>query len=136
MLIKNSQLSVFIVVLLSGCASIPTHQANKLKPFSAQGWGGTTCAEMLSDIDPNNSNKDIAGLNIGLYQSWISGFISGTNYAESEIYDVSGNSTPEQSFAWIQNYCIENPEVAVPLAMHELILAWQQENIVLREAKQ
>lgn len=136
MQIKKIFFLLSIITLASGCASVPNKQTKELSPFSAQGWGGTTCHEMLNDIDPNNSNKDVAGLNIGLYQSWISGFISGTNYAQTSVYDVSGASTPEESFTWIKNYCLDHPQTPIPLALHELILAWESEGIILTEPTQ
>ena len=128
-------LVVFHCLFLVACASNQPKQDASLAPFSAQGWGGTTCKELIHDITPKNVGFEQAVQNIHLYQSWASGFVSGVNYSDSEVYDVSGESTPEETFAWLNEYCGENPEVAIPIALHELITIWEQEGKVLSKAK-
>ncbi len=125
--------AVLFTTFLFGCANIKQKASNNISSHSAQGWGGTTCGEMLHDIDPANGGTK-AGQNIGLYQSWISGFISGVNYSRNDIYDVSGDTSPNDSFDWVKNYCIQNPTTPVPLALHELILKWKKEGKVLSKA--
>ncbi len=128
-------LVVFHCLFLVACASNQPKQGTPLAPFSAQGWGGTTCKELIHDITPKNVGFEQAVQNIHLYQSWASGFVSGVNYSDSEVYDVSGESTPEDTFAWLNEYCGENPDVAIPIALHELITIWEQEGKVLSKAK-
>ncbi len=128
-------LVVFHCLFLVACASNQPKQDAPLAPFSAQGWGGTTCKELIHDITPKNVGFEQAVQNIHLYQSWASGFVSGVNYSDSEVYDVSGESTPEDTFAWLNEYCGENPDVAIPIALHELITIWEQEGKVLSKAK-
>ena len=124
-----------LVFSLPGCAGLQKKQNNANSPFNVQGWGGTTCAEMLYDIDPANGGTK-AGQNIGLYQSWISGFVSGINYSNRSIYDVSGDTSPNDSFEWIKNYCIQNPDESVPTALHELVMQWERKGKVLTHAKE
>ncbi len=121
-------------VFLMACASTQTKEDAPLAPFSAQGWGGTTCKELIHDITPKNVGFDQAVQNIHLYQSWASGFVSGVNYADSDVYDVSGATTPEDTFAWLNDYCGKHPDVAIPIALHELIAIWEQEGKVLTKA--
>ena len=129
-------LILFIGFIVSGCASTQTKQAdtNEVTPFSAQGWGGTTCTELIHDITPKNVGFQQAVQNIRLYQSWASGFVSGVNYSDSDVYDVSGATTPEDTFLWLKDYCEDNLEVAIPIALHELLDIWQKEGRTLKQA--
>ena len=126
------------IQLLSACATTQTKptESNKLMPFSAQGWGGTTCKELIHDITPKNIGFQQAVQNIRLYQSWASGFISGVNYESDVAYDVSGGTTPEEIFAWLKDYCAEHLETPIPIALHELQQVWKQEGKVLEHAEQ
>jgi hypothetical protein len=40
---------------------------------------------------------------------------------------VSGATTPEDTFVWLKSYCEENPDTAIPIALHKLIRIWQSE---------
>ena len=128
---------VAAALLLTGCATTQTKQAdtNEVTPFSAQGWGGATCEELIHDITPTNVGFQQAVQNIRLYQSWASGFVSGVNYESDEAYDVSGGTSPEETFAWLKDYCSDNLETAIPVALHELLLIWQQEGKVQAKAE-
>lgn len=123
-------LSIWIAVSVSACANLQQKQSDDVSPFSAQGWGGTTCNEMLHDIHPATGGKQ-AGQNIGLYQSWISGFVSGVNYARNDVYDISGATSPTESYEWVKNYCLQNPIDPFPVALHKLIQHWQAEGKIL-----
>jgi hypothetical protein len=129
------------VISLQGCAALqlnPEQQAVVIKSqpaaFSAQGWGGTICQEMLKDIHPTNKSVEAAAANVSLYQSWISGFISGANYAFNEVYDLSGEANPNDSFEWIKQYCLQYPIDPIPLALHKLIQEWQQTGKIIYDA--
>lgn len=124
---------LLISLLASGCATTQTQSvtSNEATPFSAQGWGGTICEELNHDILPINVGFQQAVQNIRLYQSWASGFVSGVNYADSEVYDVSGATTPEDTFTWLKNYCEEHPSIAIPMALNELLKAWEAEGRTL-----
>lgn len=120
---------IFVIgssLIVFACANLQQKQSNEVSPFSAQGWGGTSCNEMLHDIHPATGGKH-AGQNIALYQSWISGFVSGVNYARDDVYDVSGATSPDDSFEWVKNYCLQNPIDPFPVALHKLIQHWQAE---------
>ena len=127
-------ISASIAVTLHGCANLQPKTSGDIGAFSAQGWGGTTCNEMLHDIHTATAGER-AGQNIGLYQSWVSGFISGVNYTRNDVYDVSGATGPTESFEWIKNYCLQNPVDPLPLALHKLIQHWQNEGKVLTQAE-
>lgn len=118
-----------LALFTTGCASTLTTQNvhNEVTPFSAQGWGGTTCKELIHDITPQNVGFNVAVQNIHLYQSWASGFVSGVNYENKNAYDVSGGTPPEDTFAWLKNYCSKNMQTAIPIALHELLISWEQE---------
>jgi len=120
---------LLISLLASGCATLqgkPT-ESNEVTSFSAQGWGGTICKDLNHDILPINVGFPQAVQNIRLYQSWASGFVSGANYADSDVYDVSGTTTPEDTFVWLKSYCEQNPNTAIPIALHKLIGIWHSE---------
>ena len=130
--------SILLATLfISGCASTLTKQAesNDIAPFSAQGWGGTDCKELIHDITPKNVGFQQAVQNIRLYQSWASGFVSGVNYSDSDMYDVSGATTPEDTFIWLKDYCADNLETAIPVALHELLVIWESEGKIQLKAE-
>lgn len=135
MQIHNTILIICLIIPASGCTGLQKKQNEQVNPFNVQGWGGTLCTEMLSDINSANGGTK-AGQNIGLYQSWISGFVSGINYADDSIYDVSGDTSPNDSFEWVKNYCIKNPDESVPTALHELVIQWEIDGKVLTQAKE
>lgn len=115
---------------LSGCVSMHTKQGNNstaVTPFSAQGWGGTTCQQLIYDITPGNVGFQQAVQNIRMYQSWTSGFISGVNYEDNIAYDVSGGTSPEETFVWLKEFCHNNADTPVPVALHERILTWKEQ---------
>ena len=114
------------VLTLFACASMQTRSPETIAPFSAQGWGGANCADLLHDTNPAIGGEK-AGLNTGLYQSWISGFVSGVNYSNQKVLDISGDTGPNVSFDWIKSYCLRNPDSTIPEAMHRLILQWYTE---------
>lgn len=128
------------LITLNGCATLGLDAHEKTDsqattqptPFSAQGWGGTICQELLQDVHPTtNQSVEDAALNIRLYESWISGFITGANYAQHDVYDFSGDTSPADSFEWIKQYCLQNPIDPVPLALHKLIGEWKQEGKII-----
>ena len=130
---------LLVILLATGCASTQTKTndaSDNTAPFSAQGWGGTTCKELIHDIIPSNVGFQQAVQNIRLYQSWASGFVSGVNYQDSHVYDVSGGTSPEDTFVWLKEYCTNNEEVAIPLALHELLATWKKEGKVQIEAEE
>jgi len=133
----NYTFIILISLFASGCASTLTKQAdsNEPAPFSAQGWGGTECKVMIHDITPKNVGFQQAVQNIRLYQSWASGFVSGVNYADSDVYDVSGATTPEDIFIWLKDYCADNLEIAIPIALHELIQTWESKGKIQVKAE-
>ena len=122
-------------LILLGCATQQTKENQELTPFSAQGWGGTTCKELIHDITPKNVGFNQAVDNIRLYQSWASGFVSGVNYESKDAYDVSGDTSPDETFAWLKDYCNDHLETAVPIALHELLEIWKSEGKVLTKSK-
>lgn len=125
-------LFICTTAIVCGCANLQPKPSGDVSPFSAQGWGGTTCNEMLHDIHPNTAGKQ-AAQNIGLYQSWISGFVSGVNYTRDDAYDVSGATSPEESFEWVKNYCLQYPIDPLPVALHKLIQHWNEQGKLLTE---
>ncbi len=121
--------ALIIILLVSGCAtsSIKQTDDSEATPFSAQGWGGTSCKQLIHDITPKNVGFQQAIQNIRLYQSWASGFVSGVNYENKDAYDVSGDTAPEETFAWLKDYCTEHPTEIVPVALHKLLGTWERE---------
>jgi len=132
----NHTFILIFSLIAGGCATtqIKQTETNEVVPFSAQGWGGTTCKELIHDITPKNVGFQQAVQNIRLYQSWASGFVSGVNYSDSSAYDVSGATTPEDTFIWLKDYCADNLETAIPIALHELLGIWEQEGKILQQA--
>ena len=129
---------LLICTVVSSCASIQRKQTESEDvptPFSAHGWGGATCKELIHDITPENVGFQQAVQNIRLYQSWASGFVSGVNYSDNNVYDVSGATSPEDTFIWLKEFCSENNATAIPLALHELLEIWKNEGKVIHKAK-
>jgi hypothetical protein len=124
---------LLLSLFASGCAGIQSKsvKSNDPSPFSAQGWGGAVCTDLNHDIIPENVGFQHAVQNIRLYQSWASGFVSGVNYADNDVYDVSGATTPEEIFIWLKDYCAEHVDVAIPVALHELLKVWESEGKTL-----
>ena len=124
-----------MTLFYNGCATTGSKKDTEIPPFSAQGWGGAPCKELIHDITPSNVGFHQAVANIRLYQSWASGFVSGINYQDKNVYDISGGSTPEEIFAWLKNYCTEHQDIPIPIALHELQQVWKQEGKVLQQAE-
>ena len=129
----KSSLIIISSLFIFACASTQTKQEETVQPYSAQGWGGTTCEQLIHDITPKKVGFNQAVQNIKAYQAWVSGFISGVNYASNDAYDVSGSTDPEESFIWLKEYCDEHHETAVPEALHELLEIWEKEGKVIAE---
>ncbi|MEM1003517.1 MAG: hypothetical protein AAGH46_12800 [Bacteroidota bacterium] len=130
--VKIIGLNCFCFVMFS-CASLQTNDPQEISPYSAQGWGGTSCNQLINDITPINVGFDQAVQNIKAYQAWVSGFISGVNYASTDAYDISGATDPEESFIWLKEYCEQQPNAAVPEALHKLLEIWEKEGKIITE---
>ena len=115
--------SLFVI----SCAGNQLKEINEVSPYSAQGWGGTSCQQLIDDITPKEVGFQQAVNNVKAYQAWLSGFISGVNYAEENIYDISGATDPEESFIWLKEYCDQHHETTVPQALHILLNQWEKE---------
>ena len=57
----------------------------------------------------------------GEYTSWLGGFITGVNYSNGDIDDISGGLDNTALLKWIYNYCDENPLATVATAAHNLM---------------
>jgi len=119
-----------LVAVLSACASTPPtdHQANSQiakNSYYAQGWGATSCRQLSIDLSTQQLTERQAIANRYLYQAWISGFVSGVNYADIAMYDISGDTSSEQTLAWIEQHCQQAPSDTVPSALHQLMQNWQ-----------
>lgn len=118
------------ITLLSACASNPpkSNQANSqatTNSYYAQGWGATTCQQLSLDLSTQQLTIQQATANRYLYQAWISGFVSGINYTDISVYDISGDTSSEQTLNWIEEYCESAPKDSVPNALHQLVEDWQ-----------
>jgi len=51
--------------------------------------------------------------------------VSGVNYADIAMYDISGDTSSEQTLAWIEQHCQQAPSDTVPSALHQLMQNWQ-----------
>jgi len=119
--------------LLNACASAPavkpsaTDSADSktaTNSYYAQGWGATTCEQLSIDLSSPQLSPEQALANRYLYQAWISGFVSGVNYADIDVYDISGDTNAERTLEWIEQYCQQSPQYSVPNALHELMRDW------------
>lgn len=128
---KRFAIAVFSIALVNACASTPIQPA--AKSFSAQGWGATNCQEMMDDLTSADKHS-IQSLNKHMYEAWLSGFISGVNYADAALYDVAGDMGPEEVLTLLKAYCAEHPTVAVPLAMKALFQDWSESGKSVKEA--
>ena len=115
-----------LVLALNACATTVTQDAQHSHSYRAQGWGATSCQQLNDDLSDTALSRKQSAANMHLYQSWLSGFISGVNYAHDDVYDVSGNSAVEDVLAWLKDYCADQPEQNVPVALHELIQECQR----------
>jgi len=128
---KHFALALFSLVLTSACVSTPTQPS--AKSFSAQGWGATNCQEMMDDLA--SADKDsIQSLNKHMYEAWLSGFISGVNYADMTVYDIAGDMGPEEVLSLLKSYCGKHPETAIPLAMKTLFQDWMASGKSIKES--
>lgn len=119
--------------LLNACASTHTikpsatdiaDNKSAIDSYYAQGWGATTCEQLSIDLSSPQLSSEQALANRYLYQAWISGFVSGVNYADIDVYDVSGDTNAESTLEWIEHYCQQSPQNSVPNALHELMREW------------
>ena len=133
---KSIKFSLIIIssLFIFACAGTQTKQEETVHTYSVQGWGGTSCEQLIHDITPKKVGFNQAVQNIKSYQAWVSGFVSGVNYASDDAFDVSGSTDPEESFTWLKSYCEEHHEVTVPQALHELLEIWEKEGKVISES--
>ena len=119
--------------LLNACASAPTIKPSAtdnadsktaVASYYAQGWGATTCEQLSLDLSSQQLSSEQALANRTLYQAWISGFVSGVNYADFDISDISGDTDAQHTLEWIEHYCQRSPHYSVPHAFHQLMQYW------------
>ena len=128
-------LSVISCLLMMSCTGNQIKENGEVSPYSAQGWGGTTCQQLIADITPEKVGFEQAVSNINAYQAWLSGFVSGVNYATEDAYDVSGATEPEESFIWLKEYCDQHHQTTVPQALHTLLEQWEKEGKLITYPK-
>lgn len=119
-----------LITVLSACASAPptnshAHHQTAKHAYYAQGWGATSCQQLSTDLSTQQLTGQQATANRYLYQAWISGFISGVNYADMTVYDISGDTSSELTLAWIEQHCQHAPNDSIPSALHQLMQNWQ-----------
>ena len=125
--------SLLSITLISGCVSTPIQP--QAESFSAQGWGATNCQEMMTDLATAEQHA-IQGLNKHMYEAWLSGLISGVNYADASLYDVAGDMGPEEVLILLKTYFAEHPQTSIPLAMQALFQDWLQSGKSVKESPQ
>jgi hypothetical protein len=78
-------------------------------PRSIYGAGTRSCGEWLKSRADQNKSFEYQ------YQSWIDGFLSGVNLMGTDLPDVLGTYPATKPidavafYAWIDNYCRQNP---------------------------
>ena len=71
------------------------------------GAGMVTCAEWQQYRSNQNSNQNKA--NAFQLQAWIDGFFSGYNTASEGVDFIAPKPQTVAYYAWIDNYCSQNP---------------------------
>ncbi len=67
--------------------------------FAAKAIGSCDCGEWIKD------NESMKARN----RSWLVGFMTGLNLADSQGRNSLGKVSGQQIFLWMDNYCKENP---------------------------
>jgi hypothetical protein len=127
----RSQMHVFFLALLIAMTAENAMAGDqKYPPRAVHGAGNSSCGQWLK----YRSNGD--GATEFQFQAWIDGFLSGINFAGTDLPDVIGDATvylrsgrqPVDSvawYAWIDSYCRKNPldplAIAVEALREELI---------------
>jgi hypothetical protein len=81
--------------------------------YQTLGIAVNSCGTYVSDF--NNAQRKV------LYGTWITGYITGINYSNSDISDISGGLDTEALLKWIYNYCEQYPLKKVSNGAHYLV---------------
>jgi len=116
-----------LVVLFVVTFTLPQLSAyDKNKRFKAYNPGLEPCSEIDEMLDrkmkgfTNEQQADYEQL----VRYWLAGFGTAWNYIMTDTYDVTGHSTTQQIWDWLENYCEKNPDKklvdAAILLVHDL----------------
>jgi hypothetical protein len=106
---KHLIVAVMLMVMIT-----PALGADSSGAFATRGAGAKTCGwwtAKRAGIDPEKY----------MASSWVLGFLAGSNYFATGIYDVSKGVDNEGLLAWVDNYCAVNPLDSVADAAMELV---------------
>lgn len=84
-------------------------------------YGKRTCAEWINVRQQAklNSPRDM-GISELTVKSWVTGFLSGYNYAQGSNKDLLNSFPADSAFLWVDNYCRSNPKEDLVRAVHTL----------------
>lgn len=105
----KSPLFALALLALPGLASA----ADDKGQFQILGAGSRPCSE-YSAASPQSKQ---------FVETWFAGYITAMNRSTSQTYNLVGNATVEQMHEWLANYCRNNPQNLIAIAVHAMLEA-------------
>jgi hypothetical protein len=71
--------------------------------YNAQGYGTKSCGAYTE------ARKVHESLEVAVYTTWLTGFITAMNHEISDTYNLAGSTDVEGLMGWLDNWCRQHP---------------------------
>ena len=109
-LVRVNCIKIFFVVLVFACGHSPARASDAKGKFQLWGEGSTSCGGFIS-----NAGKKQLGI------QWMLGFLSAYNEVGYNGKDILAGTDVDGAFAWVENYCKQNPTDRLHVASAALV---------------
>ena len=107
---------VLISILLTGVSlfySMTVNASDEKGRYWIYGIGRQTCQTYLEA-------RKAGGFSEISYKNWISGYLTSSNRATDNTYNLLGNTDFHGAMEWLDRYCTKNPKNTVYMAVANL----------------
>jgi len=91
--------------------ALPALAADDDGKYLIKGVGTQPCSEYL-EFSPDDKL---------VVETWWAGYLTAYNLMTDDTYNVLKGTTPAQANAWLENYCRDNPDDLIAVAVHAML---------------
>ena len=109
---NRTRYGIFLALVLMSLEL--AHAADEKGRYWIYGVGRQTCETYL-DV------REKGGFAESSYKNWISGYLTSSNRASEDTYNLLGNTDFQGALSWLDDYCTKQPQNTVYMAMANLV---------------
>jgi hypothetical protein len=110
---------LLLPALLICLSAQSTLAADAKNSYLIMGPGSYTCDRIVSDLATDAKSHNPASIIVD--SNWLAGNLTSYNRDTKGTYSVLGNSSFDEAFAWVVQYCQDNPDQIYAGAVDALV---------------